>query len=240
MYANLAHAVEELEPTTTILQLLARSAYQTDTTIPATSNCTLVATPEMVSHMFHTSGTSGAPKLIPQTHIASVSVLPRRARPSYLSTAAFIGAESTMPPFESAAFTTTPLFHGGVSDLLRAWMARSMIYFYPTSDAPITSLNVNRAIEACNAPPPRLPFLDLNQHQLEERRKRFVVGSFLSVPYILTVLSEDLDGPGMKMLRSMELVSTGGAPLDTRIGDRMVERGVRLVSRLGSSECGCK
>jgi len=120
-------------------------------------------------------------------------------------------------------------------------MARSMVYFYPTSDVPITMKNVVAAVNACQAPPPDLPNLPkLNGHSLAERENRFKPTAFLSVPYILSTLVEDLDGDGMKMLQSMDYVSTGGAPLDTSTGDAMVERGVRLVSRLGSSECGCK
>lgn len=42
------------------------------------------------------------------------------------------------------------------------------------------------------------------------------------------------------MLACMDLVSTGGAPLPQATGDEMVERGIKLVSRLGSSECGCE
>jgi hypothetical protein len=101
--------------------------------------------------------------------------------------------------------------------------------------------NVVAAVEACRAPPPDL--LDLSKVSgplLAERENRFKPTAFLSVPYILSTLVEDLEGDGMKMLQSMDYVSTGGAPLDTSIGDAMVERGVRLVSRLGSSECGCE
>jgi len=101
--------------------------------------------------------------------------------------------------------------------------------------------NVVAAVEACQAPPPDLPTLPkLTGLSLAERVNRFKPTAFLSVPYILSTLVEDLDGDGMKMLQSMDYVSTGGAPLDTSIGDAMVERGVRLVSRLGSSECGCE
>jgi hypothetical protein len=84
------------------------------------------------------------------------------------------------------------------------------------------------------------------------------ITAFLSVPYILKMLAESSDG--MQMLRGMDLVSTGGAPLpeargfnvlftvvaskshccNRTVGDDMVQRDVRLVSRLGSSECGCK
>lgn len=195
--------------------------------------------PTSVSHVFHTSGTSGTPKPIPHTHERSVSVLPRRAIPSYLPAAADQKAP-VPPPSESAAFTTTPLFHGGVSDLLRGWMARSVVYFYPTSDVSITARNVASAVDACRPPPPLSPTSGLEGQQLDERNRRFTPTAFLSVPYILSILAEDTDGPGMMMLRGMDYVSTGGAPLDTTIGNGMVEKGVRLVSRLGSSECGCE
>ena len=191
---------------------------------------------ESASHIFHTSGTSGTPKPIPHTHYHSTSVLPCRSLPTYLDSNAQV--QGSGPP-ESAAFTTTPLFHGGVSDLLRAWMARSMIYFYPTSDVPITSSHLSHAVGACNVDPPAWP-VELTMEQQDERKKRYKVTAFLSVPYILSVLAEDENGPGMELLKSMDLVSTGGAPLDTKTGDEMVEKGVRLVSRLGSSECGCK
>jgi hypothetical protein len=119
-------------------------------------------------------------------------------------------------------------------------MARSVVYFYPTSDMPITSANVVAAVNACQDPPPVLPGMSMTDQQVLERMERFRVRAFLSVPYILIVLAEDTDGPGLAMLKTMDFVSTGGAPLDSGVGDRMVKRGVRLVSRLGSSECGCE
>ena len=101
--------------------------------------------------------------------------------------------------------------------------------------------NVVAAVQACRSPPSDLPDLPtLSGPALAEREKRFKPTAFLSVPYILSTLVEDLEGDGMRMLQSMDYVSTGGAPLDTSIGDAMVQRGVRLVSRLGSSECGCE
>ncbi|ORX40318.1 hypothetical protein BD324DRAFT_655201 [Kockovaella imperatae] len=165
----------------------------------------------LTSHIFHSSGTSGNPKPIPHKHHVSTASLPRRALPD----------EPHGPPPEPAAFTTTPLFHGGVSDLLRAWMARSVLYLYPTSEVPITSRNVCLAVEACN-------------RGVETSRYR--VNSFLSVPYILSTLADD--SSGVDLLKQMDLVSTGGAPLEKETGDKMVRQGIRLVSRLGSSECG--
>lgn len=118
-------------------------------------------------------------------------------------------------------------------------MARSVIYFYPTSDVPITTANVVAAVNACLAAPPMLTSLDQSTDHAD-RLKRYRPTSFLSVPYILSTLVEDLDSEGMDMLVKMDFVSTGGAPLDAGTGDAMVERGIKLVSRLGSSECGCE
>lgn len=114
-------------------------------------------------------------------------------------------------------------------------MARSVVYFYPTSEVAITAANVVAAVQACTAPPPDR---QLDKEEAEERADRYRVTAFLSVPYILTILAEDQAGMGM--MKQMELVSTGGAPLDPGVGAKMVKEGVRLVSRLGSSECGCK
>lgn len=178
--------------------------------------------PSLVSHVFHTSGTSGTPKPIVQTHLNWTEPIPRRE----------LGEEDTL----EAAFTTTPLFHGGVSDLLRAWMARSSLYLYPSSTSSITASSIVKAFTAGQSPqsastsnsPETLP----------------PITAFLSVPYILTLLSPSAD-PDDKvgataLLAGMKLVSTGGAPLDREVGDGLVGRGVKLVSRLGSSECGCK
>ena len=242
-YSTLAEDTRRLDPSIQLVEMTAGvdTLNQNESSNPTLGNINI--DPDSVSHVFHSSGTSGLPKPIPNTHARSVNVLPRRALPSYLSPAGqdTPSSSSSPPASESAAFTTTPLFHGGVSDLLRGWMARSMVYFYPTSDVPITMKNVVAAVEACQAPPPDLSDLPRpTDPPLVERDNRFKPTAFLSVPYILSTLVEDLEGDGMKMLQSMDYVSTGGAPLDSSIGDAMVERGVRLVSRLGSSECGCE
>lgn len=114
-----------------------------------------------------------------------------------------------------------------------------MIYFYPTSDVPITTQHLVSSVDECQNSPEGLG-IDLTPAQEEERGRRFEVKAFLSVPYILTILVEDGEGKGLGMLKTMDYVSTGGAPLDTKIGGEMVQKGVNLVSRLGSSECGCK
>ncbi|SPO25378.1 related to LYS2 - L-aminoadipate-semialdehyde dehydrogenase, large subunit [Ustilago trichophora] len=147
----------------------------------------------------HTSGSSGLPKPIYQLH--------RFWTPSML----------TAPGRELSAFTTTPLFHGGMSDLLRSIQAGSSIFFHPTADPGALSTSaICQAISACKQ----------------------TISYFLSVPYILDLLFSDRAEEGRNMLASMQLVSTGGAPLPQQLGDDMVQKGIRLVSRLGSSECG--
>ncbi|TKY85748.1 hypothetical protein EX895_005288 [Sporisorium graminicola] len=157
------------------------------------------AGPDDVLVTMHTSGSSGLPKPIYQLH--------------RFWTASMLSA----PGRELSAFTTTPLFHGGMSDLLRSIQAGSCIYFHPTADpGALSTAAIYQAITACRRP----------------------VSYFLSVPYILDMLFSDRSDTGRQMLTSMQLVSTGGAPLPQQLGDDMVQRGVKLVSRLGSSECG--
>lgn len=94
-------------------------------------------------------------------------------------------------------------------------MSESTLYMYP-STLPVTSQNLLDSFET-----------------LPERAK-----AFLSVPYILEMLGET--EAGIERLRSFDLVSTGGSPLPQETGDRFCAQGVRLVSRYGSSECGCE
>ncbi|GAK64450.1 acetyl-CoA synthetase-like protein [Moesziomyces antarcticus] len=147
----------------------------------------------------HTSGSSGLPK------------------PIYQLNRFWTASMLTAPGRELCAFTTTPLFHGGMSDLLRSIQAGSTIFFHPTADpGALSTAAICRAIDAC----PHRP------------------AYFLSVPYILDMMFTDAAGEGAEALVGMQLVSTGGAPLPQQLGDQMVAAGVRLVSRLGSSECG--
>lgn len=120
-----------------------------------------------------------------------------------------------LPP--ASAFSTTPLYHGGTADLLRSLMASGMLWLYPPS-APFTSQNILKALEAAEAAalPPTL---------------------FTAVPYVLELCAAD--EAAVQHLAAMEMVGVGGAPLRAVIGTELVRRGVKLVSRFGSSECGC-
>lgn len=157
-----------------------------------------VIQPEDLLVIFHSSGSSGNPKPIKHPH--------------RFWTASLWSAFGTQIP----AFTTTPLFHGGLSDLLRAFQADASLYMFGWHEgkAP-TPENISKSVAQCPAK----------------------IGYFLSVPFVLQCLLGD--DTSRKMLQRMHLVSTGGAPLPQEVGDEMVQKyDINLVSRLGSSECG--
>ncbi|TID19155.1 putative NRPS-like enzyme [Venturia nashicola] len=160
---------------------------------------------EDIAFLFHTSGTStGLPKPIPQSHHAAVAVLP------------------ILDGRNSATFTTTPLYHGGIADCLRAWTSSALIWLFPGADLPITSKNILSSMRCAE--------------RAAETQKFPHVSYFASVPYILQMLADEDDG--MLLLQAMEIVSVGGAALPQHVGDRLVNNGVNLVSRFGSAECG--
>ncbi|KAJ4264389.1 hypothetical protein NW762_005587 [Fusarium torreyae] len=154
------------------------------------------------AYVCHTSGTSsGLPKPIPQTQFGVMGAL-----------YSFPGSN------KPATFSTTPLYHGGFPDCLRAWTSGAAIWFFPEGHAPITGSNILKALQFARAESPA------------------PVKYFSSVPYVLQMLSEE-DG-GLEILQSMDMVGVGGAALPPAIGDRLIKANVNLLSRMGSAECG--
>ncbi|KAI1753159.1 hypothetical protein F4782DRAFT_546081 [Xylaria castorea] len=170
-----------------------------------TSSSTEKGPASSVAFLQHTSGTSsGLPKPIFQTEWGAVGCLP-----------VFTDANPM------ATFTTTPFYHGGIADALRAWTSGAMVWFFPEGEIPITSNNIELAVG------------------LARRRSGVVpVKYFSSVPYVLQMLTEAERGSGVEILKSMDLVGVGGAPILPVIGDKLVKSGVKLLSRMGSAECG--
>ncbi|KAK4561065.1 hypothetical protein LTR86_005020 [Recurvomyces mirabilis] len=164
------------------------------------------ANEEDVAYLHHTSGTSsGMPKPIPQTHRAGCGVLP-----------------SFHDGREAATFTTTPLYHGGIADLFRAWTSRAPIWLFPGKKVPITASNIVKCLD-----------LAASAHS---RIRLAPVKYFSSVPYVLQMMEGD--DRGLRYLQSMDVVGVGGAALPPEVGDRLVNEGVNLISRFGSAECG--
>ena len=121
-----------------------------------------------------------------------------------------------------ASFTTTPLYHGGIADCFRAWTSAAMIWLFPGKEIPITASNVLRCLDCAN--------------RASEVDREPSVKYFSSVPYVLQMLAAD--GSGLDILRSMDIVGVGGAALPQDVGDELIEKGVNLISRFGSAECG--
>ncbi|KAF2141900.1 uncharacterized protein K452DRAFT_318826 [Aplosporella prunicola CBS 121167] len=159
-----------------------------------------------VAYLHHTSGTSsGLPKPIPQTHRAGVGVLPCLPDGS-----------------EKATYTTTPLYHGGIADLFRAWTSDALIWLFPGKELPITASSIISCLDTAKA--------------ASDRGETPLVRYFSSVPYVLQMM--EADSKGLEYLTSMDIVGVGGAALPTEVGDRLVKKGVNLISRFGSAECG--
>lgn len=154
------------------------------------------------AYLHHTSGTSsGLPKPIPQSHNGAIGVLPNL---------------STTPA--TASFTTTPLYHGGIADLLRCWTSSAMLWLFPSKDVPITARTIGSCLKVAGL------------------YSKAEVKYFSSVPYILQMM--EADETGVRLLQRMDIVGVGGAALPAEVGDRLVKKGVNLISRFGSAECG--
>lgn len=207
MYYSLAKAASQSVTDSSLeLMVLPKIEDAKEVTEPRAPLATRPVLESDVAYLHHTSGTStGLPKPIPQSHRAAAGVLPMLD----------IG-------YETATFTTTPLYHGGVADCFRAWTSGAMIWLFPGADVPITLLNILKSLECASR--------SAETHQTPR------VQYFSSVPYVLQMLAAEDEG--LKVLRQMELVGVGGAALSRDVGDDLVQKGVNLVSRFGSAECG--
>lgn len=158
-----------------------------------------------IAYLHHTSGTSaGIPKPIPQTHRAAVGVLP------------------ILNGSDEATFTSTPLYHGGIADLFRAWTSNALIWLFPGKELPISARNIGKC-------------LDLSETYASKTALP-QIKYFSSVPYVLQMMAEDKEG--LRLLQKMELAGVGGAALPEGVGERLVKNDVKLISRFGSAECG--
>ena len=207
MYDGLAKAACQTI-TDSSLELLALQKIEDEklVTMPSAPLAIVPVSESDIAYLHHTSGTStGLPKPIPQTHRAAVGVLP-----------CFDSGH------ETATFTTTPLYHGGVADCFRAWTSGAMIWLFPGADVPITSSNILKSLESAR--------------QSSETHQTPNIKYFSSVPYVLQMLAADVEG--LNTLQRMTLVGVGGAALPQDVGDDLVQKEINLLSRFGSAECG--
>ena len=137
---------------------------------------------------------------------------------------AAVGVLPCLDGKDKATFTTTPLYHGGIADCFRAWTSGAMVWLFPGKDVPITAANVKKSLQIAR------------RASETETLKSPWVKYFSSVPYVLQMIAADSEG--LEMLKDMEIVGVGGAAIPPNVGDELVAKGVNLVSRFGSAECG--
>ena len=163
---------------------------------------------ESIAFYFHSSGTTGMPKLISQTHHGAVGILPL--------------LQDLDDEVLLSTFTTTPLYHGGIADIFRSWSAASTLWLFPEGKLPIIGPTVSTCIQKID-----------DIHSVDNNQK---LGYLSCVPYVMEALTENqvlLD-----RLRTLDLVGVGGASMLEDLGDRLVAAGINLISRFGSAECG--
>lgn len=135
---------------------------------------------------------------------------------------AAVGVLPCLDGSREATFTTTPLYHGGIADCFRAWTSGALIWLFPGKEVPITGDNILKSLACAD--------------RLAESPAIAKIKYFSSVPYVLQMLAAEKEG--MKKLEEMDIVGVGGAALPQAAGDDLVRKGVNLISRFGSAECG--
>ncbi|MCJ1478685.1 hypothetical protein MMC13_007366 [Lambiella insularis] len=135
-------------------------------------------------------------------------------------------AVGVLPSFSDgcrkATFTTTPLYHGGIADCFRSWTSGALIWLFPGKEVPITAENVSKCLDCAE--------------RATHHDKDPPVKYFSSVPYVLQMVASEPNG--LERLKAMDIVGVGGAALPQAAGDDLVAKGVNLISRFGSAECG--
>lgn len=135
---------------------------------------------------------------------------------------AAVGVLPVLDGRNEATFTTTPLYHAGVADCFRAWTSGALIWLFPGKEVPITTSNVLSCLKCAV--------------KATSIHAAASVKYFSSVPYVLQMVAADRDG--LRALQRMDLVGVGGAALPPIAGDELVKKGVKLLSRFGTTECG--
>lgn len=97
-----------------------------------------------------------------------------------------------------------------------------MIWLFPGKDVPITASNVVKGLNVAK--------------EASKTSKTPVVRYFSSVPYVLQMVAADDEG--LERLKDMDIAGIGGAALPPSVGDDLVKKGINLISRFGSAECG--
>lgn len=175
------------------------------------SNLTPTLDPE-IEHtnpiwILHSSGSTGLPRAVGITH--------RSALGRYSDKLEYLGLNT---------ISTLPLYHAhGMGTLFRAIYASRTALVYNLA-VPITA---DRLVEITE--------MNMSMSMNMNMKAKKDMGQFellSTVPFTLKTLAES--EKGLQLLRSFRVVTSGGGPVGQALGDRLVEKGVRLVSIYGS------
>lgn len=141
-----------------------------------------------IAWIIHSSGSTGLPKPIYQTHGAALN--------------------NYRQHMDMKGFITLPLYHAhGVSSVFRAIDSRKQIHLYSAS-------------------------LPLTQQYLIDTMREHTFEIFYGVPYALKLLGETPEG--IKTLARLKVVMFGGSACPDVLGDKLVSKGVNLISHYGT------
>lgn len=127
-------------------------------------------------------------------------------KPIYQTQGAALGNYSNN--LNMRGFVTLPLYHAhGISSLFRSIQSRKSIHLYNAS-LPLTHDYLLKILQ---------------QHDFE---------IFYGVPYALKILAES--SKGLEALANLKVVMFGGSACPDTLGNRLVEKGVNLVSHYGT------
>ncbi|KAF7341009.1 Acetyl-CoA synthetase-like protein [Mycena sanguinolenta] len=176
--------------------------------VPYPSPTTSISLDDVALYL-HSSGSTGLPKPIPQTHrnLIHQGAMDAMAELVELSPRLAVGH---LPAFHTMGVTAhilLPIFNGGTACL------------YPLSSTPTESIT---------------PVVSTAENALENARRTNATG-ILTVPaFILEWQSPD----DVAYLKTLNIVGFAGGPLASHVGDALFSQGVNILSIYGATEFG--
>ncbi|KAJ7509627.1 putative aminoadipate reductase [Mycena galericulata] len=165
---------------------------------------------DQVSVYLHSSGSTGFPKSIPETHrtLIHFGALGAMSQLADISPRAALGA---MPPFHAIGLFTQllwPLMNGGTACI------------YPPASTPTEY---------------RTPVVPTADNAIVNARNAKATG-IQAVPAM--ILEWHASPEHVAYLKTLNVLTFGGGPLSSSVGDSLVSQGVNIVSMYGATEFG--
>ncbi|KAJ6545507.1 hypothetical protein B0H19DRAFT_1266933 [Mycena capillaripes] len=179
-----------------------------DAFVPYSNPTTTTALDEVAMYL-HSSGSTGFPKSIPETHR------------NLIHYAALEGITQMVELSPRLALRHLPAFHSMAifTQLLVPILCGGTACMYP-----LTSIATEYVI----------PLSPTSENALENAKRANATG-ILTVPAFILECQSPAD---IAYLKTLKLVAYGGGPLATRVGDFLFSQGVNLVSMYGATEFG--